>query len=89
MGKENLTLKERARAVARKVCTQLVKTPEGKLQKAILSTAIVDLTAKNVHVRNSARIYLNSSMPTVQLAGLEPDYIRRVLRQAGLLEVEA
>jgi len=80
--------KETARAVARKIRKQLVKSPEGNLQGAILSTAIVDLTAGGAsgrQLRDSALVYINSDMPTVQLAGVEPDYVRRLLREAGLL----
>jgi hypothetical protein len=82
---KQVSKKELARATANKITKSMLRTPAARLQRAILTTAIQDLTAKNAVIRGTAVLFVMSAMPLVQLAGLEPEYVRRILGDVGLI----
>jgi len=57
-------------------------TPEGKLILAVIMRAISDLKLRNQKV--SARRYLRGEMWPAELLDVNPDWVRRVIRECGV-----
>lgn len=70
--------------IMKKITPQFVSTPEGNMWAAALRIALVDL-AHPTH-KHSALKFLLGPMPQMQLAGVEPDWIRSIVRRAGLID---
>lgn len=75
------------RAVVRKIGYQFPATPAGQLMHAVVGVAIADLFRPEVN--ESAERYLRGSIWHAQISGVDPDWIRSVLMQAGLLSRRA
>jgi len=71
-------------AVIKKIGPHFVKSPEGAMWTAALRVALIDLNSR-LH-RASALKFLNGPMHLMQLAGVDPDWIRDVIKRAGLID---
>lgn len=78
------------KAVATKIARQFSSYSNGKvtsydewLRWKIVVRAIMDLLDKPCYRRN-AQLWLRGEMEVVQQAGVDPDWIRRQIRMAGI-----
>jgi hypothetical protein len=71
-------------AITKKIAPHFVASPEGRLWSAALHVALVDLSSA-AH-KDSALKFLLGPMPQMQLAGVEPEWIRYIVRRAGLID---
>lgn len=76
-------------AVMRRVAAEFPSIPEGAVMAAVVTRAIQDLavsgdSSEAVYLRARGAAYLRGEMWHALIAGVEPDYVRRVLRGAGL-----
>jgi hypothetical protein len=85
-------LKKRAQAAIEKLRLQFPATPEGRLMHQVVALAISDLVPGiNKHTlrpsrqdTESARDYLRGEIFHAAAAGVDPDYVRYTLFQAGV-----
>lgn len=80
-----------ARLVIEKIAYQFPDTPEGRLMLAVVGQAICDLVtqAKGSDIalaKRRAAAYLCGEIWHAQAAGVDPDFIRRVIAGYGLRE---
>jgi len=77
---------QRARMAARKISYAFPKSPTGRLMFAIISKAIVDAYDHPVPKQDvrTAHRYLSGEMPHASLCNIDSDWIRLVIRKAGL-----
>lgn len=68
--------------VARKIGYQFPGSPGGKLMFAIVRQSIIDLNSKSYH--NGAAHFLAGEMSPALLCGVDPEWIRLVLKRAGI-----
>ncbi len=81
-----LSESKRAVLAIRKIRPQFpVDKPEGKLMFAIVESAIRDAFGiRKIEIR-SGNLYIRSSMPHAQICGVDPDWIRSVLKKLNLI----
>ena len=72
--------KPAAMAVCKKLEHQFPKTPEGRLWFAVLRKAIEDLFVRRE--RAAASRFLRGGMPIIEMAGVDPDWVRSQLARA-------
>jgi hypothetical protein len=87
----------RARAISHKVLTQIPDRGEEQFMFAIFHQALMDLIAvpapsmkeskvySMTRARRSARRYLNSNIPHLEMCGIDSDWVRRLLIEGELL----
>lgn len=75
--------RNKAMAVLRKIKLQFPDTPSGSLMYSIIAQAVRDLFTKSG--RESAVKYLHSDMIHAEVCGVNPAWIKRLLKQAGVL----
>jgi len=80
--KMNLTRK----AVINKIGYQFPSTPEGRLQFAVVATAIRDATLPRSKYKDEAARYLRGHMPQAEICGVESEWITNTLIKAKLIE---
>lgn len=75
--------------VASIVKRQMPKTPESNLLFAILEQATKDVFDESQHRTNhrSAKEFFNGNMECVAMVGINPDWVRTLLKKAKLLEI--
>jgi len=83
--KSRSELMRTARAVASKIKCQFPDTTNGRLMFGIVDQAITDLFY--IEHRPSAIVYLSGPIEAAAVAGVDPAWIHRLLKQAGLLDV--
>ena len=69
--------------------TQVKPTRENNLMMAVIKQAIFDAHSKHKAIRQSATRYLNGPLPHAQAIGLEPSWVKKILRKAQILKKNA
>ena len=82
---ENLSLAQRKALATKKIGYQFPKTPEGKLMWAVVRQAIEDLYRPQSEC-TTALLYLKGPMWHAQSCGVDPDWIRLILRKMKILK---
>lgn len=80
---EELGIKAKVRLVLHKLSPMTPEDASGKLIWAVVEQAVRDL-AWNADVADEAKKYLCGPMWHASLVGIDPDYVRRVIRQVGI-----
>lgn len=81
---------QRAKVACRMIMTQFPSFPEGRLMGAVVCGAITDLNIsilsgeETALLRRKAMTYLNGPMKHAELAGVEPEWIRLIMKRVGL-----
>lgn len=93
-----------ANAAIAKIRTQIKPHPDAELMFGIITQAIIDLHNPQLHSQSkgdkykrnkqaqiieTARDYLSGPMPHAHLLGLDPDWIRRALKTAGIYTIRS
>jgi len=94
---EGVTENTKARAINKKIRPQFAASPEGNLMFAILERAILDLakveTKKTLSKREEdmrflerrqAASFLKGEITCAGLCGVDPDWVRKVIKDGGL-----
>lgn len=74
--------REAALAVAEKVGFQFPDSPQGQLMKSVFQTTVSDLFL-NAH-RRSACLHLQGRIFEAEVCGIDAEWIRKQLREAGV-----
>jgi len=74
------------KAVINKIGYQFPSTPEGRLQFAVVATAIRDATLPGSKCKDEATRYLRGHMPQAEICGVESEWITNTLIKAKLIE---
>ena len=86
---DELTDRQRVTAACSKIRTQFPDNPEAKLSFSVVSQAIKDAYCPNHGCKElditNARDFLQSEMLVATISGVEPEWIRLVLRKIGLM----
>ena len=82
--REDLELAQRA--ANKMIRHQFTGDPHNRLMCAIIERAILDLTpdTKNWMSHNRAATFLNGPIKPAVLCGLEPEWVRKVIRKCGI-----
>jgi len=80
---EDLGIKARVRMVLHKLSPLTPQDACGRLIWAVVEQAVRDL-AWNAVVADEAKRYLRGPLWHASLVGIDPEYVRRVIRQVGI-----
>lgn len=69
--------------------TQVKPTRENNLMMAVVKQAIFDTNSQSPAIAKSAMRYLNGPLPHAQAIGLEPFWVKKILRKAQILKENA
>jgi hypothetical protein len=71
-------------AVAAKIRLQMPDTVDGDLMAAVIARAIADLLLSNKYLHAVAVTYLSGRIDAAEVCGLDSDWIRRIVAEAGI-----
>ena len=89
----------KAKAIAKKIKNQFMSSPEGMLMFSIVECALLDLSVNitpkfkdeltlkeksQINGRRSAARYLSGNMPHCELAGVDSEWVHRLMSKIGL-----
>jgi len=80
----NLKNTDRSRIIEKKIRTLFPETPEAKLMLAIVVRAVQDASTGKGVKSAAGKSYLRGNMPHAEICGVNPGWIRRVIKKVGL-----
>lgn len=75
---------QRVRMLERTLWTQMPHMPEARLMLGVICGAVTDACMGARGVRIAAYNYLRGEIPAAQVCGVDPDWVRIVIKRLGL-----
>lgn len=86
----NTTQMIKAKAIIRKIKSQIDDSSEAKLMFTVFEQAMIDFATSSNSIsltdKATAKRYLQGEMPHLNFAGVDPDYACRLMKQVDFIE---